>query len=504
MNQMIEINPSRFKSKPFVHQLEGVRAIVEHPAFYIGDKPRTGKSRQAVDAACALLEAGEIDTVLVIGPIAARGVWCDKDLGQIKRWSWKRVRVIDFHSKIRDVWKDEDSEINWIFSNYEFVRNKVHAGNLCERLRGLKVLLVLDESANLGNRTSQQSQSIQMIRTFCKRCVMFNGSDETPDRYWSQFNILDGVLSKRYKNFTTFKWQFAVWGPAKTIELFDRRTMQKKPKIVHPQVGWKNYEKLSKILAPYTLRRERKDCPELKEIKVISTFKEVQLTKSTWRMYRQLKKDAVLALENDDVYLTPNAGIKILRLQQLCSGHLGGFEDGDPVRNLSNEKLEFTTKLISESKSMNVVAWCRWVRERELLAVALKSSGFIVYQIYGNQPKQQREWSEKIFSEGAFRDPTERYAIVAQPQAGGICLDMAAANETFRLSADYNLRTYEQSKDRPLGPMQELAYVPETIILATGPDGERTVEHAIYAALEVKENIGRWTTEKWRKVLETD
>lgn len=503
------IDPSRFKTPPFKHQLEGVRAIVRHPAFYIGDKPRTGKSRQAVDAACVLVENNLIDTVVVLGPIAARGVWCDKQLGQIKRWSWKRTRVVDFHAKLREVWSDEQPELNWVFSNYEFIRSEKNCTIFCEKLVGLKTLLVLDESANLGNRSSHQSKSVTIIRQLCARCVMFNGSDEPPDRYWSQFNILDNVLAKRYKNFITFKWQFAEYEKEGVLRpIRGAHATPGKPrghlKVVHRQIGWKNFDRLSKILEPYTLRRERKDCPELKNVKVVAGFREVQLSKSSWKMYKQLKRDAMLALDSGEIYLTPNAGVKLLRLEQLCSGHLGGFETGDAVRDLSSEKLEFAVKAIMEGGEKNVIVWCRWVRERKCLALRLRAAGFEVFEIYGNQQKEDRIIAEKIFTEGVERDPLKRYVIVAQPQAGGICLDMAAASTVYRLSADYNLRTYEQSQDRPLGPAQQSEFVSETAILATGPDGERSVEHAIYAALEKKENIGHWTTERWRKELSDD
>jgi hypothetical protein len=94
--------------------------------------------------------------------------------------------------------------------------------------------------------------------------------------------------------------------------------------------------------------------------------------------------------------------------------------------------------------------------------------------------------------------------MVAQPEAGGVALDMSAATAVFRLSRDYNLKTLEQSNDRPLGPAQKADSIPYTDVVACGPDGQRTIDHTIVAALKQKENIARWTSEYWVKKLEEE
>src|SRR6267142_1700625 len=48
---------------PLPHQLTGVQALLRNKAFYLADEPRTGKSRQVVDAACMLREMNLIDLV---------------------------------------------------------------------------------------------------------------------------------------------------------------------------------------------------------------------------------------------------------------------------------------------------------------------------------------------------------------------------------------------------------------------------------------------------------
>jgi len=503
---MIEIDPSRFRApRPFRHQLEGVRALVKHRAFFLGDAPRTCKSRQVVDAACVLAEAAEIDTVLIISPVAARAVWGDKNLGQVKLYAWVPSRVLEFHAKTRDLWSDEDPKLLWVVTNYDFIRSAKHLEGLLAAVAEHKTLLVLDESSAVGNHKSQQSTAVARIRAVARRVVMLNGTPGDPPKLWSQFNILDGVLSKRYKTFTTFKWRYSVWGPAQMVPVKGKNGAKGGLRSVHPQVGWKDLDKLSRILAPYCLRRERKDCPELRNIPISYDLKEVALSKDTWKRYQQLKREAIIELSACDVYVSANAGVRLMRLAQLTSGHLGGFEDPEnAVRDLSAEKLTWTADwLAEESTAKNVIVWCRWTRERERLVAMLRERDFNVFELYGGQKKTERRVAEMIFVPENPR-PSGRCVMVAQPAAGGIALDMSAASEVYRLSNDYSLKTLEQSDDRPLGPANAAKFVLYTDVLATGPDGQRTIDHVVVAALRAKKSLARMTVSEWRKELEDE
>lgn len=505
---MIEIDTTRWRSpRPYAHQVVGARAIVKNKAFFIGDVPRVGKSRQVVDASCVLCDADEISLVLVVGPVAARGVWGNPELGQIKQYAWKRSKVIQLHARSKTLWEEPDPELFWVVTNYDILRSRAildQAIALAASTHG-KTMLVLDESSALGNHMSLQSKAVAELRSFCARCVMLNGTPGEPPKLYSQFNILDGVFTKRYKSFTTFKWRYAEWGPGKTVPVKGKNGAKGGLRTVHPQVGWKNLNKLSRIVAPYTLRRERADCPEIRQVPVIYDFKEVPLGGETWRMYRELKREALIELSGGELYLSPNAGVRLLRLAQICSGHLGGFEEGETVRDFSREKIDYLQNLLrNECDAKEIIVWCRWVREREILARELREDHWAVYELYGGQKPAERRISEMVFASGTVRLPERRYAMLAQPAAGGMALDMSAAGEVFRLSNDYSLKNWEQSNDRPLGPAQLAKQVVVTDVVATGPDGERTLDHIIYEALRQKRNLSKMTTAWWRKTLEED
>src|SRR6267142_3733037 len=98
---MIEVNPHLWKTPPFKHQVHGVLALVKNHAFALFDEMGSGKSKQVVDAACTLFQAGQVDCVVIVAPAAVRSVWLDPELGQLKKHCWVKSEVFEYHAKVR-------------------------------------------------------------------------------------------------------------------------------------------------------------------------------------------------------------------------------------------------------------------------------------------------------------------------------------------------------------------------------------------------------------------
>src|SRR5208337_30031 len=139
--------------------------------------------------------------------------------------------------------------------------------------------------------------------------------------------------------------------------------------------------RLQQLFAPYVLRRLKDDCLDLPEKNYEK--REVALSKDTWRIYCELKREAMLMLSEsaDEAKPEPNAAVRLLRLCQITSGHVGktAIDDEENLENphvtdLSSEKLDYITEEILTgelSSEQAVIVWCRWRRERERLAKML-------------------------------------------------------------------------------------------------------------------------------------
>lgn len=510
---MIEINSNQFKSRPFKHQMEGVKAIVKNKAFALFDEMGAGKSKQVIDAACVLAQAGEIDTVVVIAPASVRSVWIHPEIGEIRKHSWTCNTVYEYHSKSETIWEDEGpaTQLSWLITNYEFLRQENRLTELIKRLINRNVMLVLDESSYVKNRTAQQSKALYKLRQNCARCVLLNGTPVTdnPLDLWSQFRILDErILFSKYKNFYHFRAHYAVMGGWKMKQV----------------IQWVNLKQLSSLLKPWVLRRLKKDCLDLPD--KLFTVREVALEPATWARYRELKKEAVMSLPEGEMLLEPNAAVRVMRLSQITSGHIGLGSSisltaqGKPLNNnepifmggmedLSSEKLDWCVKYLTEEcQARYVIVWCRWRRERERLAEMMNKFSvingtptWVIEQLYGGQSKELRERAVNTFSIADAK--YLRYVLLAQPHAGGHGLNLIAATEVIYLSNDWSLGIRLQSEDRCHRPGQKnpVTYID---VLATGPKGQKSIDHIVHKALIRKEELARLTTSAWRAELEED
>lgn len=513
---MIEINPSRFKSKPFAHQLEGIKKLVENEAFALFDEPGAGKSKQVIDAACTLAEAGNIDTVVIVAPASVRCVWLDAEIGEIKKHSWVESAVYEFHRKSKLVWEDSSkrpTDIDWIITNYEYLRGH-HVEELIHRLGHRKTFLVLDESSYIKSRTAAQTKAVAKLRTHCAKCVMLNGTPLTqgPLDLWSQMQILSPKILASFKNFYNFRYEYCEM----RSQGFGGRRFQQ-------VVSYRRLDQLAKKVAPYVLRREKKDCLDLPP--KLYTEREVALTPASWKRYQELRRDLLITLDSGEKQLEPNAAVRVMRLAQLTSGILGGAiqevkaMESDSmaekveaenfayavVQDVSDEKLKWAVEyLTNECTAKAVIVWTRWRRERERIFEWYAKNAvnkMEMYQLYGGQDKKSREHAVSRFS-SIIEEP---YPIVllAQPHAGSHGLNLIAATKHIFLSNDFSLGIRLQAEDRSHRPGQKhnLTIID---IIATGPQGQKTIDRTIFDALRNKQNIAAMTTREWRKELGDD
>lgn len=506
----IVVNPELFKTPPFKHQIEGITKLVNNDAFALLDEMGVGKSYQVVNAACVLAEHGKIDTVIVVVPASCRCVWFDSKMGEIRKHSWVKNTVVEYHAKqIPNYWTDAPEllpypyvkHIQWIVTNYEFLRNEERLQVLLEKIKRCKTMLVLDESSYIKNRTAKQTKAILALREHCQRCVILNGTPITnsPLDLWSQMNVLSPkILQRDYKNFFSFRYEYC-----------EMRSQRFGGRVFQQVASYRRLDQLAKKIAPYVLRRLKKDCLDLPE--KLYTTREVALTPESWKRYKELKQDLLITLDSGDKQLEPNAAVRLMRLAQLTSGILGGYEhrynneefDLVETQDLSDEKLKWLVDhLIENCQGKAVIVWTRWRRERERIWEWCNQNALNkmeMYQLYGGQDKKAREEAVTRFSSPI--DKPWAVVLLAQPHAGGHGLNLIAASEAIYLSNDFALGVRLQSEDRCHRPGQvnPVTYVD---VLATGPQGQRTIDHIIFEALRDKQNIATMTCENWRRKLE--
>jgi hypothetical protein len=263
------------------------------------------------------------------------------------------------------------------------------------------------------------------------------------------------------------------------------------------------------------------------------------LTKTTWAIYQEMKKDMVAWLSNQTVSVAPQAITKILRLSQITSGFLGGIEPEiyedemetedrpdwlpgisgslpnqhpEPIQEIGREKLDVLFErmdLFFEAEpNGKLLVWCRFLPElrRMLKEIGVRyphlALGCVAGQaMLGGRQKQERRDALRLLDP---RTAPEGPAFVGGTYGtGSLGLNFTACHTVINSSFDYSLWKYLQSAARVDRPGQVYPVSPFDIV-AVGPKGQKTIDHTIAAARLNKEDVATWGTSFWLHVLRAE
>ena len=494
----------------FRHQKSGIQFLLKHPNAAIFDEMGLGKTRLVVEAANTLFQKGDIRAVLVVCPDAVKINWGDPELGELSQNNKyeNEVMVISSRDPIDRVESrlagvGGHTPLFWLIVNYELIRSlrwfNVIKYFLLEQ-RG-KVLMVCDESSRIKSHKARQTKACWALGQNRKvtRRVLLNGTPVThsPLDLYSQMRFLNPLFLP-YKNFYHFRADFAILGGYLNKQV----------------IAWQNLEKLQDLTNPLVLRRTKQECLDLPE-KLFSQFS-IPLSLKSWKIYKELRDEAVAEMTalmgaGREIFSTAsNALVRLLRLTQVTGGNLGvEHEDGSELIYLGNEKEKFLVNWVLDAlenqPDLRLIVWCRFRRERECLRKAFEviqvfNKNFELFQIYGGQKPTYRHEALDAFS--LPRKPGAAI-LLGQPAAGGLGVNLTAADTVFYFSNDYNLATRLQSEDRchRIGQRNPVTYMD---LIATGPDGQRTIDHIVLKALRKKQDLAVWTASRWKEKLTED
>lgn len=524
----------KFESKE--EQVKGVLKLLEMPAFFLADEVGVGKTKQCVDTSQLLFIRGELDTVIVVTPGFCRSTWAEEDplLGEVAKHAWDDIPNVihEYHKNYTNL-NFHANALNWVITNYEFIRRDERFDELDRVLRGRKAWMIMDESWAIKGNSDQMRACGRLRRRRAERATCLNGtplSDGKPEDMFYPLTILDpGILGLTSR--TSFRAKYCIMGGYQGKQV----------------VGYQNLEDFNARIAPYVLSRRTRDCwdlPPMLEPIII----EARMSPEEWDIYKSMRDDMVSWL-GSQVSTASQAIVKGLRLAQICSGYLGGLEDIDadavetpdpleslgprpswlrradeqapPVQsqaqavgtpsNLSGPVVARTgTGLVREigrskqdaflnwldtrdPQPHKLIAWCRFRPELTRCVAELKKVYPVVLELRGGVDKTP---AKRFLAPGS--DPRSG-AVCANQKAGGASLNLAAASIAVYLSNGPALIERTQSIGRIERPG---ATEPMQIIdvVAAGPKGQKTFDHAVLRALRSKDDMARWTVDRWRQL----
>lgn len=413
--------------KLYNHQKLGLSYLRAFDSFALFLEQGLGKTLIILNRLRDLVTQGKVESILIIGPKATLGAW-ERDLA---------------------FFPDKDAELiraKLTRINYESVWRK---GKGYDRQWDC---IVLDESQKIKNRTTKQSQFILKLALKSKYRYILTGTpvgNGQLENIWSQYTFLypkivrNRVASEIFGTYKQFEDRYCVlnqyWQPYRYL----------------------NVDELQNVINEYSYRATKVECLDLPD-KLLDEVYDIELQEK--KLYKEVHQDSV-ALEYG--ILADNPLAKMLRLRQICSGHIK-TEDGDLIE-LRQEKIKVLDDFLTDW-TKKLVIFCNFRYSIDQVSGLLAKLKIKHVTLDGRQ-KDKSIW-RKFQSDESIR------VIICQYQSAAMGVDLFAADTMLFYEPTLSSNLLEQARDRihRIGQNQKCSYIH---FVTKG-----TVETAIYKALQ--------------------
>lgn len=443
-----------FRVTPKGYQLRIFAAARTMPFIALAPvAPGTGKSKMMIDIAADKFMRNEIDCVAVVA--SPRGVhrqWVERAIPEHMtksvRWSadyWSPTRrTPDAVSKANG-----RRALRWLtFSLSAFSGSKSKADQaLRDFMASGRCLLIEDESSRIKTPDAKRTQAfigtwrrgkhtpgLASLAT-CRAILTGTPITKGIENLWSQYEFLDPSIIGM-SNYSAFRARYCVTAPAFRGAL---------PGVVKI-VGYRNTEEFVRKIAGVTFVVP-KDVLGLPP----KSYEElpVELTPEQSKAYKSLARKSVEELKKMGRAVPKNAGVKLMRLQQILSGRV--YEEGATIEEppvlttLPSRRIETLREYIDANASDRpTIVWARFRDDILEIEEALKKMGRAPVTYFGDTDDDARDAAVQAIRRGVASD------FVANPAAAGMGIDglQEAVELALYYSHSYNREERWQSEDR--------------------------------------------------------
>lgn len=333
--------------------------------------------------------------------------------------------------------------------------------------------IVLDESHNIKNRTSQRAKFCLELSTMSRYKYILTGtpiSNGALEDIFAQLTFLSPYIERGRVYSRIFKNHLERMSPGKTFkgsyyEFLDRYCILNK---YHKPYKYINVRELQNLINEYSYRVKKSECLDLPE-KLPDEIITVENMEKT--LYKKLSTSSAL-LEYE--ILAENPLSRMVKLRQLASGFIKNESD---LYEFKCEKLSILREIIEryeDDKKLVIFAEFKYsIRSISTLLSDLK----IKHVILDGDQKNKTIWRD-------FQRDNSIRVIVCQYQTANAGIDLFSSDTIIYYEPTLRSTVLEQSRDRihRSGQKNKCSYIH---LLTKG-----TVEEAIYKALSGYADFG--------------
>ena len=466
----------KFKTKPFKHQSKALNESWSAKYYALFMEMGTGKSKVAIDTMGALFTEGEIDAALIISPKGVYDNWVQGEIPthlsdnittNIVRWQPSSAQW--FQKQMKTLVYEKFDGLKIFVMNTEALSTPRGANASQTFLEhNPKNIVIVDESTSIKNRSANRTKNILELKGLSKYRRILTGSPVTrsPMDLFSQCMFLS-VSALNFKSFFAFQNRYAV---------VQKRVMG--PRSFNEVVGYRRLDELNGKLDDFSNRVLKQDCLDLPD--KMYTRRLVPLSEEQKKSYTQMKRLALTKLDNGELATTQSVLTQIMRLQQICCGHIQD-DEGNLVTFPNGRQKELLD--ICEEVQGKAIIWATYTYDIQQIAQSLRDrfGPDAVATYYGATPQEERQELVQRFQD---KESSLRF-FVGQPRTGGYGITLTAATTVIYYSNSYDLEIRLQSEDRAhrIGQTNKVTYVD-----LVSPE---TIDEKILQALQEKINLAQ-------------
>lgn len=459
----------QFVTEPYDHQREVFEHMKNLKVFSLEWEMGLGKSKTILDTcmfANALPEDDplQIDALLVVTLKGVHEKWVYKEVpthmpeGFADAAYWQPTRADQgmwFGPNTRSrtpLHKSKKFAVATI--NFESVHRKKGLEWCLRFMRSRNCAIVLDESHHIKSVTSATAKAVLKLGKLAVRRWISTGTisgGSTLDPY-AQYNFLSSDIVDNMK-YWQWKDEFTIQKELgdKTFETWEyNATLGRRVKVEKPVMivtGFKNEDKMRKMLDPYRSRLLKKDCLNLPD--KLYRLRSFEMTDSMRKAYEGMLKEFQSELAGDRTMTATMAMTKLVRLQQIACGFVtpddtDPLDEGVPGESLDKKNPRIEALMEEIEKTSSGVIWAYWRYSlREIAAAVREAYGDArVVEYHGGVSNALKKDGLQKFHEG------KADWFIANPQSGGTGIDLYMTSQTFYFNNSFNLIQRLQSEDR--------------------------------------------------------
>lgn len=471
-----------FKRQPMAHQMVALECARTAPFFGLFMDMGTGKTKVISDLLDYAARNRKKDAplrALIVCPKSVVVNWV-RELSMDVGADYRVAALSRIGTFMREELKSKNlvagrgGEFGTIDGLLELIRCKdvslqvaiINYDNVKTRLELLQKfqfdVIVLDESHKIKAMNAKRTKAILELAMSCKRRFILTGTPLTqnPMDLFAQFEFMGPAMA--LLGYTTF---YAFASAYSTKNKWGRTS------------GFQNTGKLLQLSSKWAFSVKKKDCLDLPE--KLYVRREVEMSPEQQDVYDQVATEVLLVLESLGAEVTiQNILVQYLRLAQVTSGYIKSTDGRElPIKN-GDGKIEELMEVLDETNGQKVVVWSRFVHEIEAICARLEKDGIKHVAYYGAVSAEDRQAAVD-----SFQNDPEVKVFVGNPQAGGIGINLTAADMVVYISNSFSLADRLQSEDRThrIGQKNAVTYI--DIVC------EESIDELVLKKLQVKREM---------------